>query len=442
MEEFLWMKQLLMVEFVSIGIIFMIPFAAPLAPMLSVIENPTSITVNWITISDANGYVVYINDAAYIVIGGDSANYTVDGLIPGTNYSITVRAYQDVLGPSSTIFAAATNRKFDCATMFYSLIAIMSVTATPISLVTKILDFVIEIQCQSDVLSESLVIMVNSTAYNIPQLSLISKFNAIINQTGFDISVQCIWSVNGGIFMDETILNGIKNTFYFYYCICQLAPSIPTVAIVGNPTSIEVYWKPVLDANGYVVYVDNTVYDIIENTTITIDELTPGRRYVIAVRAYQDILGPASKTCATANNGNVIKCCIKTNVCSLLATTLVRTTLVSPITLMTLKTGLMYELQCQTNAIPDSLNITIGSNIYNTNQFIQNSTYISKVIVTQNEFTGADITVHCSWNVNGGTFTNSSIIQGIHMCLMLNYNTLLYSSIINTYCITSQYYYY
>ena len=316
--------------------------------------------------------------------------------------------------------------------------------AMPISLVTEVLDFEIEIQCQSEVLSESLIIMVNSTAYNITQPSFINKFNAIINQTGFDISVQCIWSVNGGILVDETILNGIKNTFYFYYFIYQLAPSIPTMAVVGNPTSIEVYWKPVLDANGYVVYVDNTVYDIIENATITIDELTPGKSYVIAVRAYQDILGPASKIHAAANNGKyfVFKCCIKTNVCSLLATTLVRTTLVSPITLMTLKTGLMYELQCQTNVIPDSLNITIGSKIYNTNQFIQNSTYISKVIVTQNEFTGADITVHCSWNVNGGTFTNSSIIQGTHMCLMLNYNTLLYSSIINTYCITSWYYYY
>ena len=73
--------------------------------------------------------------------------------------------------------------------------------------------------------------------------------------------------------------------------------------VIENPTSIEVYWKPISDAIGYVVYVDNAVYDIIENTTTTIDELIPGTVYVITVRAYQDILGPSATTYATANNG-------------------------------------------------------------------------------------------------------------------------------------------
>ena len=71
------------------------------------------------------------------------------------------------------------------------------------------LDFEIEIQCQSDVLSESLIIMVNSTAYDIAIPSFINKFNVTVNQTGYDISVQCIWSVNGGTFSDEAIIIGI-----------------------------------------------------------------------------------------------------------------------------------------------------------------------------------------------------------------------------------------
>ena len=36
------------------------------------------------------------------VIGSNNTSVTLDGLIPGTNYSITVRAYQDILGPPSS----------------------------------------------------------------------------------------------------------------------------------------------------------------------------------------------------------------------------------------------------------------------------------------------------------------------------------------------------
>ena len=75
-------------------------------------------------------------------------------------------------------------------------------------MVTEVSDFEVEIHCQSDVLSESLIIMVNSTTYNITHPSLISELNVTINQTGYDISVQCIWSVNGRIYMTETTLNG------------------------------------------------------------------------------------------------------------------------------------------------------------------------------------------------------------------------------------------
>ena len=63
----------------------------------------TNITVNWMyDTSDADGYVVYYNDTAELVVGGDAKETTLDGLIPGTSYSITVRAYQDILGPPSS----------------------------------------------------------------------------------------------------------------------------------------------------------------------------------------------------------------------------------------------------------------------------------------------------------------------------------------------------
>ena len=58
--------------------------------------------------SDANGYIVYVNNTAYSVIGSDNTSYTVDGLIPGTSYAIIIRAYQDILGPTSMTFSATT----------------------------------------------------------------------------------------------------------------------------------------------------------------------------------------------------------------------------------------------------------------------------------------------------------------------------------------------
>ena len=57
---------------------------------------------------DANGYVVYVNDT-YNIIGKGNTTITLDGLIPGTSYSIAVRAYQDILGPPTTTVHVTTD---------------------------------------------------------------------------------------------------------------------------------------------------------------------------------------------------------------------------------------------------------------------------------------------------------------------------------------------
>ena len=59
--------------------------------------------------SDADGYVVYYNGTAKLVEGGDVKDTTLDRLMPQTSYSITVRAYQDILGPPSTILNTTTD---------------------------------------------------------------------------------------------------------------------------------------------------------------------------------------------------------------------------------------------------------------------------------------------------------------------------------------------
>ena len=54
--------------------------------------------------TEADGYVVYstpqsTNNTAVDV--GNVTQYTLEGLVPGNTYNITVRAYQDLLGPES-----------------------------------------------------------------------------------------------------------------------------------------------------------------------------------------------------------------------------------------------------------------------------------------------------------------------------------------------------
>ena len=87
---------------------FLAPSSSPTS-ITVVSTTTTSITVNWMyDTSDADGYVVYYNGTAKLV-GGDMKETTLDGLIPGTSYSITVRAYQDILGPPSTTLNTATD---------------------------------------------------------------------------------------------------------------------------------------------------------------------------------------------------------------------------------------------------------------------------------------------------------------------------------------------
>ena len=77
--------------------------------MSRVEATPTSIAVSWAAISVANGYLVHINDTIYNLIGSDNTSVTLDEQIPGTTYSIEVRAYQDILGLPNSITAATTD---------------------------------------------------------------------------------------------------------------------------------------------------------------------------------------------------------------------------------------------------------------------------------------------------------------------------------------------
>ena len=90
-------------------LIFLAPSSSP-TDLTVVSTATTSITLNWTyDTSDADGYVVYCNGIPKLVVGGDMKETTLDGLVPGTIYSIAVRAYQDILGPASIILNITTH---------------------------------------------------------------------------------------------------------------------------------------------------------------------------------------------------------------------------------------------------------------------------------------------------------------------------------------------
>ena len=94
---------------------FLVPATAP-SSLTLVNKTATTITVKWTALdsSDANGYVVNVTSDTDTVqtvqVEGSSNNtITLNGLRGGTTYSITVRAYQQLLGPATSTISVTTH---------------------------------------------------------------------------------------------------------------------------------------------------------------------------------------------------------------------------------------------------------------------------------------------------------------------------------------------
>ena len=88
-------------------------------------KKATTITVSWTPVpSDADGYVVNATNDTHTVTqqvkGGSQNEMTLKGLIPATIYNITVRAYQDILGPASNVISVKTSDSL-ISTKYWSL---------------------------------------------------------------------------------------------------------------------------------------------------------------------------------------------------------------------------------------------------------------------------------------------------------------------------------
>ena len=93
-------------------VILSAPGFTPSLPTL-VNKTATTITVSWTPVpSDADGYVVNVTSDTHTVTqqvkGGSQNEMILKGLIPATTYNITVRAYQDILGPASNAISIQT----------------------------------------------------------------------------------------------------------------------------------------------------------------------------------------------------------------------------------------------------------------------------------------------------------------------------------------------
>ena len=94
--------------------LILVPGSAP-STLTVVNKTATTITVNWTALdsSDADGYVVNVTsdtDTVHTVqVEGSSNNtITLNGLRVETTYNLTVRAYQQLLGPASNTISVQT----------------------------------------------------------------------------------------------------------------------------------------------------------------------------------------------------------------------------------------------------------------------------------------------------------------------------------------------
>ena len=137
---------------------------------------------------------------------------TLDGLIPGTSYSITVRAYQDILGPSTTSLNTVTDDgKLDIA-MLVNVTNVVVSTSVSIQRVSPLTDLLsnntYSIQCIIDTLPTATDI--NGTDVTATLINNVYVSNTTVSAVlGDDLTATCNWNVNGGMFTNTTTAQGI-----------------------------------------------------------------------------------------------------------------------------------------------------------------------------------------------------------------------------------------
>uniref|UniRef100_A0A1X7TCI4 Uncharacterized protein n=1 Tax=Amphimedon queenslandica TaxID=400682 RepID=A0A1X7TCI4_AMPQE len=254
-----------------------VPATAP-SSLTEVSKTATTITVNWTALdsSDADGYVVNVTSDTDTVqtvqVEGNSNNaITLNGLKGGTTYSITVRAYQQLLGPASTISVQ-------------TLPVINSINWTLVSSITQLNNTQYRIDCLTTTNinpSTDVYWLVNGVMKSSSILTYNNTLLVYPDPLGMSVNVTCIAMIGGTNYSQSVILH---------------APSGPPNNVRGfilNATSIKVNWTTSSEANGYVI--EHTTGSVTRNVVSTSeDEIiltdpSPMSTYTISVYSYIDL---------------------------------------------------------------------------------------------------------------------------------------------------------
>ena len=190
-----------------------VPATAP--SLLKVHKTATTITVNWTAIgsSDADGYVVNVtsdtDNVHTVQVEGSSNNtITLNGLRGGTTYSITVRAYQQLLGPASSTISVQTLPGIATApfNLLVTFLVINSIHWTLVSSITQL----------------------NSTEYHIDCLTT----------TDANPSTDVYWLVNG-VMKSNSMYTSIdvltyNNTLLVYPDPLEVSVNVTCIAMIGG----------------------------------------------------------------------------------------------------------------------------------------------------------------------------------------------------------------
>uniref|UniRef100_A0A1X7U5E8 Fibronectin type-III domain-containing protein n=1 Tax=Amphimedon queenslandica TaxID=400682 RepID=A0A1X7U5E8_AMPQE len=261
-----------------------IPATAP-SSLTEVNKTATTITVSWTALdsSDADGYVVNVTsgtDTVQTVQVEGSSNNTIslNGLHIAAAYSITVRAYQQLLGPASTISVQ-------------TLPVINSIDWTLVSPITQLSNTQYRIDCLTTTDINPLtdvywlvngVIKNNSMHTSIDALTYNNTLLVYPDLLGVSVNVTCIAMI-GGLNYSQSVILHVPSGW----------PSSIDILPV-NSTANYVIWNEVNCSQhsglitGYTVIISNSsiTYNLTSTERYTIlNDLVFGTEYNISVAA-------------------------------------------------------------------------------------------------------------------------------------------------------------